>query len=108
MENISTFLEYHLKSLSQKFNSKDTSDFLEKLNELRNLLDDFILCTIDVVGLYPNIPYEEELEAILEALDEQEEQTTSIESLILLADCVFKNNVFEHIIDILNNFKKQP
>ena len=56
-ENISAFLEYHLKPLSQKVKSfiKDTNDFLKKLNELRDLPDDFILCTIDVVGLYPNI-----------------------------------------------------
>ena len=35
-ENISAFLEYHLKPLSQKVKSfiKDTNDFLKKLNEL--------------------------------------------------------------------------
>ena len=58
MENASAFLEYHLKPLSQKVKSfiKGTNDFLKKLNELRDLPDDFILCTFDVVGLYPNIP----------------------------------------------------
>ena len=56
-ENISG-LEYHLKPLSQKVKSfiKDTNDFLKKSNEFRDLPDEFILCTIDVVGLYPNIP----------------------------------------------------
>ena len=46
-ENISAFLEHHLKPLSQKVNSfiKYTNDFLKKLNELRDLPDDFILCT---------------------------------------------------------------
>ena len=41
-ENISAFLEYHLKLLSQKVESfiKDTNDFLKKLNELRDLPDD--------------------------------------------------------------------
>ena len=72
-ENISAFLEYHLKPLSQKVKSfiKDTNDFLKKLNELRDLPDDFILCTIDVVGLYPSIPYKEGLEAIRKALDKR-------------------------------------
>ena len=53
MENISAVLEYHLKPSSQKFKSfmKDTNDFLKKLNELRDLPDDFTLCTIDVMGL---------------------------------------------------------
>ena len=97
-ENISAFLEYHLKPLSQKVKSfiKDTNDFLKKLNELRDLPDDFILCTIDVVGLYPNIPHKEGLEAIRKALDKREDQTISTDSLILLAECVLKNNVFEH------------
>ena len=58
--------------------------------------DDFILCTIDLVGLYPNIPHKEGLETIRKALDKQEDQTISTDSLILLAECVLKNNVFEH------------
>ena len=96
--NISAFLEYHLKPLSQKVKSfiKDTNNFLKKLNELRDLLDDFILCTIHVVGLYPNIPHKEGLEAIQKALDKREDQAISTESLILSAECVLKNNVFEH------------
>ena len=97
-ENISAFLEYHLKPLSQKVKLfiKDTNDFLEKLNELRDFPDDFILCTIDVVGLYPNIPHKEGLEAIRKALDKREDQTISTDSLILLTECVLKNSVFEH------------
>ena len=69
---------------------------MKKLNELRDLPDDFILCTIGVVGLYPNIPHKEGLEDIPKALDKREDQTISMDSLILLAECVLKNNVFEH------------
>ena len=69
---------------------------MKKLNELRDVPDDFILCTIDVVELYPNIPHKEGLEAIRKALDKREDQTISTDSLILLAECVLKNNVFEH------------
>ena len=58
--------------------------------------DDFILCTIDVLGLYPNIPHKDELEAMQKALDKQEGQTISTDSLILLVEFVLKNNVFEH------------
>ena len=96
-ENISAFLEYHLKPLSQKVKSfiKDTNDFLKKVNELRDLPDEYILCTIDVVGLYPNIPHKEGLEAIRKALNKREDQNISTGSLILLAECVLKNNVFE-------------
>ena len=88
----SALLEYHLKPLSQNVKSfiKDTNDFLKKLDELRDLLDDFILCTIDVVGLYPNIPLKQGLEAIRKALDKREEQTNLTDSLILLAVCFEK------------------
>ena len=58
--------------------------------------DDFILCNIDVVGLYPNIPHKEGLEAMRKVLDKREDQTISTDSLILLGEFVLKNNVFEH------------
>ena len=58
--------------------------------------DDFILCTIDVLGIYPNVLYKEGLEAMQKALDKREDQTILTDSLILLAECAFKNNAFEH------------
>ena len=93
-ENISSFVEFHLKPLAQKVQSyiKDTNDFLKKLSNLPVLPDNVILCTIDVVGLYPNIPHA----AIKEALDKREDKSISTESILELAECVLKNNVFEH------------
>ena len=97
-ENISAFIDYHLQPISQKVKSyiKDTNDFLKKLRDLPPLPDDFLLCTVDVVGLYPNIPHDEGLAAIRTALEKREDQTISTESLMYLAECVLKNNVFEH------------
>ena len=43
---------------------QDMNDFLKKISSLPPLPDDPILCTIDVVGLYSNIPHEEGLIAI--------------------------------------------
>ena len=70
-ENISSFIEYHLKPLAQNVKSyvRDTNDFLSKLASLPPLPDDVILCTIDVVGLYPNIPHDEGLTAMRKTLD---------------------------------------
>ena len=97
-ENISTFIDHHIQPLAKKVRSyvQDTNDFLRKLRSLPPLPDDFFLCTVDVVGLYPNIPHEEGLKALREALDTREDKTISTDSLIDLADCVLKNNVFEH------------
>ena len=60
------------------------------------MLDDFILCTIDALGLYPNTPHKEGLEAIRKAPDKQKDQSILTNSLILSADCVLKNNILKH------------
>ena len=98
MENISAFLEFHLKPLVQKVKSyiKDTNDFLRKIACLPPLPDDIILCTIDGVGLYSNIPHDEGLIALRKYLESREDKAISTDSLMDLAECVLKNNVFEH------------
>ena len=104
-ENISSFLDYHLQPLAKKVKSylKDTNDFLRKLRDLPALPKDTLLCTIDVVGLYPNIPHSDGLDAIRKALDQRIDKNISTESLLDLAECVIKNNIFEHN----NRFFKQ-
>ena len=84
--------------ISQKVKSylKDKNDFLRKLDALPSLPEDTILCTIDIVGLYRNIPHEDGLPAMGKVLDEREDKTVSTDSLIELAECVLKNNIFEH------------
>ena len=81
-DNISSFLDFHLKPLAQKRKSyiQDTNDFLKKIANLPSLPDHLILCTIDVVGLYSNIPHEEELTAIRKALDTRKDETISSDS----------------------------
>lgn len=58
--------------------------------------DGAILCTIDVVGLYPNIPHDYGLAALRQALNTRDDQTVSTDSLVELADLALKNNFFEH------------
>ena len=87
-ENISSFIEYHLKPLAQNVKSyiKYTNDFLSKLASLPPLPDDVILCTIDVVGLYPYRPHDEGLIAMRKALDLRKDKRISAESVIELAE----------------------
>ena len=75
-ENISAFLEFHLKSLSQKVKSyiKDNKDFLKKIAS-PPFPNDIILCIIDVVGLYPNILNDEGLIALGKSLESKEDNT---------------------------------
>ena len=97
-ENISSFLDHVLQPLSKMVKSyiKDTNDFLRKVRDLPDLPEDAIFCTIDVVGLYPNIPHEDGLKAMKEALDKREDQSVSTETIMELGELVLKNNYFEH------------
>ena len=71
MENISTFLDFHLQPLAQAVKSyiKDTNDFLNKLCSLPKLPSNCISLTVDAAGLYPNIPHKEGLSALRKRLD---------------------------------------
>ena len=72
---------------------KDTNDFLKNLRSLPNLPDD-ILCTGDVIGLYPNIPHDEGLSALRKRLDLKQEKDVTTSTLVELAEVVLKNNIF--------------
>ena len=85
-ENISAFLEFQLQ---------DTNDFLNKLRSLPKLPDNIILCTVDVVGLYPNIPQEEGLSALRKRLDNRMKKYISSDTLCNLAEAELKNNAFK-------------
>jgi hypothetical protein len=98
-ENISLFVDHHIKELANKHPSflQDTPDFLRSLEELNKELipDNAILVTIDVSGLYTNIQQEEGLEAVKEALEENKDLEIPAEFILQLLDLVLKCNVFE-------------
>ena len=75
-ENISSFLDHHLQPLTKNVKSyiQDTKQFLNKLEELPPLPQNSILSTMDVVGLYPNIPHELGLSAMKKALDKRKDK----------------------------------
>ena len=73
---------------------KDTNDFLKKLRSLTNLPNDIILYSVDVVGLYPNIPHDEDLSAAQKRLELKREKKVGTSKLVELAEVVLKNNVF--------------
>ena len=95
-ENISSFLDFHLQPIAKKVKSyiKDTNDFLKRLRSLTNLPRNSLLCTMDVVGLYPNIPHDEGLSALRKRLNERDKKDVSTDTLVELAELVLKNNIF--------------
>ena len=96
MENISAFLDFHLQPLAQAVKSyfKDTNDFLNKLHSLPKLPGNIILCTVDLVDLYPNILHEEGLSSLMKRLDNQMEKYISSDTLCDPAE-VLKNDFFK-------------
>ena len=90
------FLDHHLQPLGQAVKSyiKDTKEFLKKLRSLPKLPDGIILCTMDVVGLYPNIPHDVGPSALRKRLESRKEKYVSTDTIIDLAEVVLKNNIF--------------
>ena len=74
-EKASEFLDNQLKEVMQNGWSciKDSNDFIKKIKHLKNIPDNALLVTSDVVGLYPSIPHEAGLKALKEVLDRSEE-----------------------------------
>ena len=72
-ENISVFLDHQLKHIFMQAKSyiKDPNDFLRKFRDLPDLPEKSIICTIDVVGLYPSVPNEEGLRFLRNALEKK-------------------------------------
>ena len=59
------------------------------------LLEGAILCTIDFVGLYPNIPRKEGLTSLGKFSDAKMEKKVTTETFLELAEIVLKNNIFQ-------------
>ena len=65
-EKVSEFLDSHLQPIMRKGLSyvKDSGDFISKIKQIGYVLENAILITADVVGLYPSIPYDVGLKAL--------------------------------------------
>ena len=76
-ERISQFVDYHRKPLVHKTASfiKDTTLFLNKLDQLGYLPSNAILVTLDVSSLYTNIPHSEGIDACLHYLNTCDQPT---------------------------------
>jgi hypothetical protein len=105
LENPSKFVDYHIKELATKHDTylQDTPDFLRKVEELNSkgsLPDNALLVTIDVKGLFTNIPQEEGTQATEEALNERDVQTVPSEFIVAMLRIILKNNIFTFNEDV--------
>ena len=72
-EKVSEFLDHHLKPFMQKGLSfiRDSQHFLEKIKSIGSVLENAILVTADVAGLYPNIPHQAGLKLLRKHLKKE-------------------------------------
>ena len=61
---------------------------------MTDLPRDIILCSVDVVGLYPNIRHDKGLSALQKRLELRRDRKVNTSTLVELAEIVLKNNVF--------------
>ena len=78
-ENVSLFVQHHIKRVSKTHASylQDTPDFLrtiENINEGPDLPENALLVSMDATALFDNIPHNEGLETLEEALNERSDQ----------------------------------
>ena len=61
---------------------------MRKIKEFGQLPEGTILCTIDVVGLYPNIPHDKGFAFLKDFLDSRVSKEVRTDTLIKLAELV--------------------
>ncbi|KAJ1098154.1 hypothetical protein NDU88_003270 [Pleurodeles waltl] len=98
-ERLSLLVDLHLQPIVQQLPSfvKDTCHFLqiiEKLNQTYTFDDDTLLATFDVTSLHTNIPHDDGLMALSEALNKRTVKKPSTNGLTNFARVIFKFNNF--------------
>ena len=69
---ISKYVDFHLQPIVKNNPSyvRDTKDFLQELDKVKNIPNDWLLVTLDVKSLYTNISNNDEgIKAVREAYD---------------------------------------
>ena len=96
-EKVSEFLDNQLKPVIREGMSyiKDSNDFMHKIRNLKDIPNDTLLVTADVVGLCPSISIESALQAFKEVLEQRKDKKILTNDLVKMAAFVPKNNYFD-------------
>ena len=99
-ENISLYVEHFIKDISTKHASflQDTPHFLriiEKVNNGPKLPPNSMLVTSDITGAYQNIPQDDGIKCLNDALEERSNKTVPSYFIVKLMELVQSHNIFE-------------
>ena len=97
-ENVSKYIEHFIKDPGTTHATylKDTLDFLQYMiavNRLGELPKYALLLTMDVVGLFTNIPEKDGIIAVREALEETRNNEVNTELIVRLLPLILQNNI---------------
>ena len=96
-ETMAKVVEQELSENVRNLNTyiKDTTDFLQKLNNISQPLpNETIMFCLDVKALYPSVPRIEAKSACKTALENRTTKTISTDSVLEMMDLVLENNNF--------------
>ena len=93
---ISKYVDFRLQSIVKNVPSyvRDTTDFLQKLDKVKNIPNDCFLVTLDVKSLYTNIPNNEGIKAVREAYDNHPNKTVATKVIITFLSLILTLNNF--------------
>ena len=98
-ERISWFCDNSVKDKVKELDSflEDTPDLLRKIKVIKEsqiVPDNAKPIAIDIKSMYSNIPLQEGLEALEEALNERNDKTVPTEFILKLVKLVMEKNIF--------------
>ena len=93
---ISSFVDYHIQDSAQSLKSyvRDTTDFINKISTTGELPEEAHLVTMDVKALYTNIPNNEGLQALKEAMDKKQHKSAATTVIVTLMSLILTLNNF--------------
>ena len=99
-ENLGVFVEHHIKETSTKHKSylQDTPHLLrvlDKINRGPKLPPNTILATVDIISAYQNIPQDDGIQCLEEALENRQIKEVPSEYLAKVMDLIQRHNIFE-------------
>ena len=99
-ENIAIFVEHHLKEVGTLHDTylQDTPDFLRRLQQMNmeeKLPEHALLVVVDAIGLYTNIPQDEGVQCVEEALGERTNPAVPGSYITRLLEIILQNSIFE-------------
>ncbi|XP_070555267.1 uncharacterized protein [Ptychodera flava] len=95
-QKISEYVDHYLQPLVSTPPSyiKDTTHFLQRIQNLGQVPKGSILATFDVTSLYTNIPIDEGIAACQKVLDKRTEQVPPTKTIIRFLKLILHNNNF--------------